>query len=291
MTRNDTNKGFDAVAMPGAENNRTPWWRTSRTKRAGIAVAAAFAVGFLIWLFAFHPYVSTDDARVDADIIRIVNQGASQRIEKVLVQEGDRVTKGMLLVELDHRTAGAQYDRARARAQLTARDLRRAESLASQSGMSPQQLDKIRSDARIAEADLRLAEIALEYTSLKSPVEGIVVQKLARAGNILETNQPAVAVVDIDNAWVSANVEETEVGLVRPGQKVKISVDEGGTLTGKVVEVRKAAAAQFALIPSDNAAGNFIKMVQRIPIKIGLDRHPGRVLRVGQSVVIRIRVR
>jgi len=157
--------------------------------------------------------------------------------------------------------------------------------------MSRQQLDRIRADAQAAEADLRLAEIALENTYLKSPVDGIVVQKLAKQGNILEANQPAVTIVDIDHAWVSANVEETEVSLVKPGQRVSISVDEGGNLSGKVAEVRKAAAAQFALIPSDNAAGNFTKLVQRIPIKIILDPHPDRVLRVGQSVVIKIRVR
>jgi membrane fusion protein (multidrug efflux system) len=136
-----------------------------------------------------------------------------------------------------------------------------------------------------------LAQIALDNTYLKSPTYGIVVQKIAKVGNISETNQTAVTVVDIANAWIAANIEETDVGLVKPGQRVKIAIDEGGTLSGKVIEVRKAAASQFALIPSDNAAGNFIKLVQRIPVRIALDPHPGRVLRVGQSVVIKIRVR
>jgi membrane fusion protein (multidrug efflux system) len=81
------------------------------------------------------------------------------------------------------------------------------------------------------------------------------------------------------------------VGAVRRGQKVYISVDEGGSLTGTVIDVRNAAAAQFALIPPQNAQGNFIKLVQRIPIKVKLDPHPGRILRVGQSVEIRVRVR
>jgi len=78
---------------------------------------------------------------------------------------------------------------------------------------------------------------------------------------------------------------------VKTGQKVTISVDEGGSLTGKVTEVRKASASTFSLIPSDNASGNFIKVVQRIPVKIELDPHQGKILRVGQSVEISIKVR
>ena len=273
------------------DKGQVPLWKTPKAKKVGLALGIVFIIGFFIWLFNFHPYVSTDDARIDADIIRIANLGASQRIDKVTVQEGDRVERGQLMVELDHRIAEAQLDRAKARAIMTGHDAQRAESLAAQSGMSRQMLDRARAEAQTASADMRLAEIALENTYLKSPVDGIVVQKIAKKGNILETNQTAITVVDIDHAWVSANVEETEVALVKPGQKVKISVDEGGSLNGTVIEVRKAAAAQFALMPSDNAAGNFIKLVQRIPIKIKLAPHPGRVLRVGQSVVIKIRVR
>jgi multidrug resistance efflux pump len=284
-------KNNGSIHSVDAEAGGGAWWRTPRARFAGAGLGIASVIGFFIWLFIFHPYVSTDDARIDADIIRIANQGASQRIDKVYVEEGSRVTKGALLAELDHRTAEATRDRAAARARLTAADLRRASALAAESGMSRQQLDRIRAEAQSAEAELKLADIALENTYLRSPVDGIVVQKLAKQGNTLETNQPAVTVVDIDHAWVSANIEETEVALVKPGQGVSISVDEGGSLSGRVAEVRKAAAAQFALIPSDNAAGNFTKLVQRIPVKILLDPHPGRILRVGQSVVIKIRVR
>jgi multidrug resistance efflux pump len=81
------------------------------------------------------------------------------------------------------------------------------------------------------------------------------------------------------------------VGLVQLGQDVKISVDEGGRLTGKVSEIRRAVASQFSLIPADSGAGNFTKQVQRVAIKVALDAHPGVDLRAGQSVVIRIHTR
>src|SRR5512136_1533501 len=134
----------------GFTNGETPWWKTPRARMAGMGIGIAATIGFLLWFFFFHPYVSTDDARVDADIIRVANQGASQRIVEVHVTEGDRVRKGDLMVELDHRVAEAQLDRARARARLTEMDLRRAEALASQSGLSKQQLDRIRADAQTA---------------------------------------------------------------------------------------------------------------------------------------------
>ena len=96
---------------------------------------------------------------------------------------------------------------------------------------------------------------------------------------------------DIDHAWIAANIEETSVADVRVGQPVTVHIDEGGTLSGRVSEVRSATASQFALIQSENPSGNFTKLVQRIPIKVALDPHPDHPLRSGQSVEIKIRVR
>ncbi|HNX24074.1 MAG TPA: efflux RND transporter periplasmic adaptor subunit [Spirochaetota bacterium] len=269
---------------------KTAWWQTRVSKLSAYSVGGLTLLILLFWLVFLRPYVTTDDARVAADIIKIANRGVNGQIVKVNVSEGDNVTAGMELAELDHRTAEAQYKKAKARASFASMELQRMESLAAQNGASRQQLDKARSEALNAEGDLQLAELALEFTTLRSPVNGVVVQKLAQAGNILETNQTAVTVVDVDNAWVTANIEETYVADVRAGQKVTVYVDEGGKLTGKVLEVRKATAATFALIPSDSSAGNFIKLVQRIPVKIILDPHPGMNLRVGQSVEVKIRV-
>jgi len=270
---------------------KTHWWQSRASRLAAYAVAGLSFAILLFWLIFMRPYVTTDDARVTADIIRVANRGVNGQIVKVNVLEGDSVTTGMELAELDHRAAEAQYKKAKSRASFTSMELNRMESLAAQNGASRQQLDKARAEAMGAEGDLQLAELALEFTTLRSPVNGVVVQKLAQKGNILETNQTALTVIDIDNAWVSANIEETSVALVKPGQKVTVAIDEGGKLTGKVLEVRKATAATFALIPSDSSAGNFIKLVQRIPVKIALDPHPGVNLRVGQSVIVKIRVR
>jgi len=279
------------VEEPAAEKNKTAWWQTRASRLAAYIVGGITFIILLFWVFFLRPYVSTDDARVTADIIKIANRGVNGQILKINVSEGDNVTAGMELVELDHRTAEAQYKKAKARASFTSMELHRMESLAAQEGASRQQLDKARSEALGAEGDLQLAELALEFTTLRSPVNGVVVQKLAQTGNIIESNQTAVTVADVDHAWVTANIEETSVALVRAGQSVTVYIDEGGKLTGKVLEVRKATAATFALIPSDSSAGNFIKLVQRIPVKIAIDPHPGINLRIGQSVEVKIKVR
>jgi len=268
-----------------------PWWKNKGAQTAGKIIGGLFVAAFIAWLIFFLPYVATDDATIDADVVKVANQGASGQIIKIYVKEGDVVKKGDLLVELDHSTAQAMLDRAKAHASFTETDYKRATAVAQQQGMSKQQLDKAQQEAAMAQADLQLAEIALERTYIKSPVDGVVIQKTSIEGNILETNQTAIILSDTEHAWVTANVPEKSIGAVKIGQKVYINIDEGGKLTGKIIDVRQAAASVFAIIPSDNASGNFIKVEQRIPVKIELDPHPGKVLRIGQSVEIRIKVR
>jgi len=142
-----------------------PWWKTRASMITARVMAAITAVILLVWFFAVHPYVRTDDARVAADIIRIANRGVNGQIEKVNAAEGGVVAPGMVLVELDRRASEAQYKKAQARAMFTATELKRMETLAAQNGASRQQLDRARSEALTAEGDLRLAELAVEYTT------------------------------------------------------------------------------------------------------------------------------
>lgn len=266
------------------------WWQSTRSKRVGTALFTVAVAGTVMWRIFFYPFVSTDDARVAMTVVRVASFGTGGRITKVNVEEGSRVKAGDVLIELDHRVPQAKYDRAKAKADFAEKDFQRMQQLFKQGTVTPQNLDNARSNYDSAKADLNESEVALENTFLKSPFDGVVIQKVAEVGNILEAGQTALAVADADHAWISANIEETSVGLVKIGQHVHISVDEGGELQGKISEVRSATASQFALIPSDNAAGNFTKVVQRIPVKVALEPGQGSHLRVGQSVEIKVRV-
>ncbi len=266
------------------------WWNTPAAQRTGMICLGISVFGLLLWWFHYRPYVSTDDARVSMTLIRVAPEGAGGRVVQLNAQEGDQIKKGFTLVELDHRNAEAQLSRIRARANLAQHELKRVEELAKQNGVPARDLDKARAEAQTTEAEVHLAEVALENTYIKSQIDGVVVQKVSEVGNLLEPGQVALTLADSENAWVSANIEETYISNVKLGQKVSIGVDEGGELQGTVSEIRRAAASQFALIPSENASGNFTKLVQRIPIKIKLEPHPDLSLRAGQSVEIRIRV-
>lgn len=268
-----------------------PWYRQRNAVLSFQAVLAAAVVGLLYWFFFVFPYVTCDDARVDANLARVAPEGAGGLVLKVDVTEGDVVRQGQTLVELDPSKAQAELERASARALLAAKEFKRGEELVAEQGISDRQLDMDRAGAAEADAEWRLAQLALDQCTLKSPFNGVVVEKATDMGDHIETGQTAVTVADMDHAWVAANIEETDVGPLKPGQTASISVDSGASLAGTVLEIDQATLSTFALIPTESSSGNFIKLVQRIPIKIALDPHSGEILRVGESVEVHVKVR
>jgi multidrug resistance efflux pump len=266
------------------------WWQTPRAKRVLTVTAIVAVLGIVVWRVKYYPYVSTEDARVAMTTIRLAPSGAGGQIIKVNGTEGTWVEKGDVIVELDHRGPQAKLDQARARAEFSEKELHRVKQLAARHTATAQALDNATANYKTAQAGLKQAELAVENTYLKSPIKGIVIQQLAEVGNILGPGQTATTIVDADHAWISANIEETSVKLVKVGQPVTIHIDEGGDYTGKVSEIRTATASTFALIPSDNASGNFTKLVQRIPVKITLDPDQDANPRIGESAEIKIRV-
>ncbi len=293
MASVETLKSVDDEASPKSKtkkHEKKAWYKTARAAQVGVFTLIVAAAGTVLWWYQFHPYVSTDDARVAMTLVRVAPANVSGRIEKVNAVEGTRVKAGDTLVEIDHRIPEANYARAKTKADLANRELSRMQKLTAEGSSTQQLLDQAKANAATAEVELQLASVALENTYLKAPFDGVVVQKLAEVGNILEQNQPAIVVADEQHAWIAANIEETSVGAVKIGQPVHIVIDEGGEITGKVQEIRSSVAAQFALIPSDSGAGNFTKVVQRVPIKVEITDAKGLTLRAGQSVEIKIRV-
>ncbi len=146
------------------------------------------------------------------------------------------------------------------------------------------------------EAAVHDAERELSYATVAAPVDGRVGNKNVEVGNRVQVGQALYALVQPD-LWVSANFKETQLTRMRPGQAVEFTVDAvgGKTFTGKVDSVSPATGAQFALLPPDNATGNFTKVVQRVPVKIVFDPESVRGyedrIRPGLSAVVNVRVR
>jgi membrane fusion protein (multidrug efflux system) len=136
---------------------------------------------------------------------------------------------------------------------------------------------------------VELAQLTLDYTSVPSPADGFVTRKAVEPGNQVQAGQPLLAVVSLESPRVVANYKETQLHLIRPGQAVRLRVDAlpGREFAGKVESIMAGTGSAFSLFPPENASGNFVKVVQRIPVRIALDAgQPGLdLLRVGMSVV------
>jgi membrane fusion protein, multidrug efflux system len=166
---------------------------------------------------------------------------------------------------------------------------------------APQQIAEVRArfgsasaDLAKAEAQLETAKLNLSYTHIVAPVSGIVGHKSVESGQHVQPGQELLTIVEVDDAWITANFKETQLRRMRPGQPAEIHVDSYGVdLRGHVESIAAATGARFSLLPPENATGNFVKVVQRLPVRIHLDhaQDPQRPLRPGMSADVAVKVR
>lgn len=145
-----------------------------------------------------------------------------------------------------------------------------------------------------AQAQLETARLNLSYTRIVAPVSGIVGRKSVEVGQRVQPGQELLTIVQLDDIWVTANFKETQLRLMHPGQPAAIHVDAyGRDLEGHVESIAPATGARFSLLPPENATGNFVKVVQRLPVRIRIDspQDPDHPLRPGMSVEATVKVR
>jgi membrane fusion protein (multidrug efflux system) len=138
------------------------------------------------------------------------------------------------------------------------------------------------------------AQLNLSYTRIVAPVDGVVAKRSAQPGQYISPGQQLMAMVPLDDIWVTANFKETQLRNMRPGSPVEIDVDAyGRTYSGHVESIAGGTGAVFSLLPPENATGNYVKVVQRVPVRLRLDKgqDPERQLRPGMSVVPKVNVR
>jgi membrane fusion protein (multidrug efflux system) len=171
-----------------------------------------------------------------------------------------------------------------------------AQARLAQARTAREQVDIVSARAASAAAKVEMARAALEqakhnlsYTEVKAPVGGVVSRKTVEPGQVVQPGQPLLALVPLDDVWVTANFKESQLKRIRPGQPVEIDVDAygGRTFRGRVDSIAAATGSRFSLLPPENATGNYVKVVQRIPVKIVLEQgqDPDHLLRPGMSVV------
>jgi membrane fusion protein (multidrug efflux system) len=279
-----------------------------KTATSGRADAAAFVLGSQRQLSAARDRLESAQAQV---------REAAANLKKT----GDDVARYKLLVDKNE-IPRQQYDTAVAEAEgaqatLDARNaaVREAEQniVVAQSAVdqalqripqadasiesamtAPQQVQVSEARAKSAAAQvaqkkalLDQAKLNLSYCTIVAPVTGIVGKKTVELGQNISPGEQLMAVVPLDDIWVTANFKETQLNRMNPGQRVRFSVDASGReYTGKVVNVGGASGSRFSLLPPENATGNYVKVVQRIPVRINLDpgQNDDHRLRPGMSV-------
>jgi len=292
--------------QPGPRGPR-PLYQRRGVRIAALAVLVVLVLAGGVYWWRSGSRVSTDDAFIDGRIVRISAQVAG-RVAKLAVTDNQWVKAGDLLVQLDDREYRAQADQAEAEtraaevaAENAATDARRAEQLFARQLIARQALDTAQAAARMRAAEAEAARkrgaeaaLKLSYTRIMVTEAGRVTRRAVEEGAYVQVGQMLMSVVPND-FWVIANFKETQLAQIRPGQPAEIKVDAypGLTLRGRVDSVQAGTGSRFSLLPPENATGNYVKVVQRVPVKIVLDELPPEPQRLGpgMSVVPTVRVR
>jgi membrane fusion protein (multidrug efflux system) len=277
--------------------------RRSSAIGAGISLILAIVAAIYLWRW-LESHETTDDAQVDGHIAAI-SARVHGKVTDVRVQENDAVHRGDLLVQLDPRDY--QVALARAHSELahavaervkTAHDAERMRFLRKQQAAAPQDYDARIASAReavasveVARANLERAKLDLEYTQIIAPFDGVIGKRIAEAGQDVSVGQELLSLVDLRDLWITANFKETQLHQLRPGLRARVHVDALDRNYDATVESFGAASgARFSILPPENATGNYVKVVQRIPLRLRLEaRQPELArLRPGMSVEVKV---
>ncbi len=185
---------------------------------------------------------------------------------------------------------------ARTRVAQAEAELHYAETRPQQISLQQSRAQAADAQAEQAQAALQQAQLNLQYTTVVAPVSGVVGQRSVQPGQNVSPGQQLMTIVPLDseNIWVTANFKETQLTYMQPGQPVRISVDTyGRSYDGHVLNIGGATGSRFSLLPPENATGNYVKVVQRIPVKVVFEKgqDPQHLLRPGMSVEPKVRVK
>jgi len=312
-------EGFKSTASAAQPNDPDKKMRKKRIALfalLGLTVASAGAGSWAYWTRVGSRYVSTDNAYTAAEVA-VVTSEIDGPVLQVNVVDSQAVRRGDVLVVIDGTDAQialrqAEADLARAQAQVLAAaadverstiDLKRRQALVESGSVSGDELTHVKNGASNARAALDAARAAvalaqarvdkagvdLARTVIRSPVDGVIARRQVQLGQRVQPSMPLLSVVPVREMYVNANFKEVQLKKVRAGQSVELISDLYGhkvAFHGFVEGFSGGTGAAFALIPAQNATGNWIKVVQRLPVRIRLnpDELAAHPLRVGLSM-------
>ena len=261
--------------------------------RAGISAAQGQAAAAVAQL----AQAEANDAKAQSDLERykqlVAKQEISQQQYDLAIAAAKAAAAGVVAAQATANAAADQVHQAQSRLLQAQASLQAAETAPHQVLVSKAQCSS--ADAAVAQkkAALNQALLNLQYCTIVAPVAGVV-SKSVEVGNNVQPGQQLISVVPLDDVWVTADFKETQLKYMRPGQPVNISVDAyGRTYKGHVDSIAGASGARFSLLPPENATGNYVKVVQRVPVKIVLEpgENKDHLLRPGMSVTPKVKVK
>jgi membrane fusion protein, multidrug efflux system len=277
--------------------------RSIQIKLSLILLGVVVVSGALYWLHARH-YISTDNAYVNANIVRVAPE-VSGRVIRLDIQNNQLVKAGALLFELDPVPFQVAVDKERAHltsAEATWKNAqtntKRVITLARKRVSSAQEQDNAVENLQVTAASVQLekaslaqAELNLRNSKVFAATDGYVTNMTLCVGSMVTALQPLFALISNEQYWVDANFKETELRNIRVGQTAKIIVDmyPSYVFKGVVDSLSGGSGAAFSLLPPQNATGNWIKITQRVPIKIRiLNPNSQYPLRIGTTATVTI---
>ncbi len=260
----------------------------------GVVALCAVLFG-LYWGFYGSRYVSTDNAYTATEIAQVTPE-VDGTIKSVNVVDTNSVKAGEVLAEIDPRDMQVAYDKAKANYDRAKIDYDRRKALSASGSVSADELTRSENDLALASANFREATLNLERTTIRSPIDGVVAKRQVQLGQRVRAGTPLMVIVPLHKLHVDANFKESELEKLQIGQQVRLTSDLYGSRVvyhGVVDGFSGGTGAAFATIPAQNATGNWIKVVQRVPVRITLkpEELAENPLSVGVSMRVRVDTR
>lgn len=295
-----------AKKMLAAHKTLSP--KAQRKQRFQLLGATIFAIFLLYSANALlgDQHIKTDNAYVGADIAQLT-ASVEGNIKQINVTDTQIVKQGDILVIIDDidailalRRAESTYARAEADLKNIQLEFQRRKSLIKSGSISEEELSTAESNFKIAEATYRealvikeIAALNLERTAVRAPINGIIARRAVQLGQRIHPGSPLLSIVPLKEVYVDANFKEVDLRHIKLNQPVTLTSDKYGSsikFTGKVSGFAGGTGSVFAIIPAQNATGNWIKVAQRLPVRITLDPNPllEHPLQVGLSMHVDI---
>ncbi len=246
------------------------------------------------WFSYLEKFVTTDDAYIEADFYPISTK-VPGAVKQVLVREGTPVKKGEVLLLIDDSDFLFEKNFKQMKVEKAQLDFNRAQTLHRTRAISDFDFENAQASLKAAEVDRQGTEIKIGYTRILAPADGIVAKRSAQIGQVIQPGQSLFILVNNSEQWIKANFKETQLERLKIGQQVAIEIDgfPHHPMHGVLESIFPSSGAKLSILPPENSTGNFTRVVQRIPVKISIDRSidPGFSLKPGMSVQVKVDTR